>query len=352
MRRTVGFLATLGLIIGGCGSGIDSGADGAGAGGSGTGGARGTGGSGRTQGPIDAGSDTLFGAGGVAGLGGGAGGSRDASISEGAREDARDDAQADARADARTVEVATGVDAGRDVGADSAGDALAGYSPCPTNGSPCVVMPLGDSITDGFPYENGSYRVELFHQAVQSSLAITFVGRNVNGPQTVDSQPFPRGHEGYSGFTIDTDATHSGISPLVDAAMATFHPHIVLLQIGTNDINGNVDIANAPTRLGALIDRITADAPNALLIVAQITPTTNDGTNTRISAYNAAIPAQVQRRAAAGKHVRVLDMYGAFTANANYKTALMFDNLHPNTTGYLTMGDAWYAAIRAVLPQR
>jgi lysophospholipase L1-like esterase len=171
----------------------------------------------------------------------------------------------------------------------------------------------------------------------------------MNGPATVDNMTFPRGHEGYSGFTIDSDATHNGISPLVDAAISMFRPHIILLHIGTNDINGNVDRANAPTRLGALIDRIINDSPTALLVVAEIIPTTTDATNTAVRAYNAAIPGLVQQRAAAGKHIVLLDMYTTFTSNTNYKTALMNDNLHPNATGYAAMGDAWYATIRPVL---
>jgi lysophospholipase L1-like esterase len=210
-------------------------------------------------------------------------------------------------------------------------------------------MPLGDSITDGYPFENGGYRVELFHDAVQGSTPITFVGRNTNGPTTVDGMPFPRNHEGYSGFTIDTDATHNGIQPKVDAAISMFKPHIILLHIGTNDINGNVAVAQAPTRLGALLDQMITDSPTAVIVVAQIIPTTTDATNTLISAYNAAIPALVQQRAAAGKHVMLLDMYSVFTANASYKTAWMNDNLHPNATGYATMGDAWYAAIKPML---
>lgn len=210
-------------------------------------------------------------------------------------------------------------------------------------------MPLGDSITDGFPFENGGYRVELFHDGVANSTPITFVGRNMNGPATVDGMPFPRGHEGYSGFTIDNAPGHSGISPLVDAAMSMFRPHIVLLHIGTNDINGNVDLPNAPARLGALIDRIVADSPATLLVVAQIIPTTVDATNVNIRAYNAAIPALVQQRAAAGKHVMLLDMYTVFASRSDFKTALMNDTLHPNVIGYATMGDAWYASLRTVL---
>ncbi len=328
----------------GNGSG-DAGAGGTGSGGAGSGGVAGVGGAAGMNG------SAVGGRGGSPGIGGGAGGSHDAGATDGPSPDgARPDtggATADRAADAGNARDAGAV---ADARADAGRDGATAYSPCPTNGSPCVVMPLGDSITDGFPYENGAYRVELFHQAVQGSTPITFVGRNTNGPQTVDGMPFPRGHEGYSGFTIDSDATHSGISPLVDAAISTFHPHIVLLHIGTNDIDGNVNVANAPTRLGALIDRIINDAPNTLLVVAQIIPTTNDPLNPRISAYNAAIPGLVQQRAAAGKHVALLDMYSVFTAHADYQTALMFDELHPNTTGYATMGDAWYAAVKAVLP--
>ncbi len=53
----------------------------------------------------------------------------------------------------------------------------------------------------------------------------------------------------------------------------------------------------------------------------------------------------VQTRAAAGKHIVMVDMYAAFTGNASYKTALMFDSLHPNDAGHAVMGDTWYATI-------
>jgi lysophospholipase L1-like esterase len=292
---------------------------------------------------------------GSGGRGNGAGGSIDGGAGDGPRGGASGDRPDGMGADLSTEAGSRpdgGTDARVDGGADARADGALAYSPCPAGGAACIIMPLGDSITDGFPFENGSYRVELFHQAVQGATPITFVGRNLNGPASVDTLTFPRGHEGYSGFTIDSGPGHSGISPLVDGAISMFHPHIVLLHIGTNDINGNIDLANAPMRLGTLIDRINTDAPAALVVVAQIIPTTNDGTNARIRAYNDAIPALVQQRAAAGKHVMVLDMYGTFTSHADYKTALMTDSLHPSVAGYATMGDAWYAAISALLPRR
>jgi hypothetical protein len=226
-----------------------------------------------------------------------------------------------------------------------------GFTPCPSDGGACIVLPFGDSITDGIPFEAGGYRVEIFHQAVSGAQRITFVGTLANGPANVDGRPFPRSHEGHSGFTIDNAPAvgRQGISPLADGVIAMFHPNIVLLMIGTNDIDQNFDVANAPTRLGALIDRITNDAPDALLVVARLTPTGTDSENVKVQAYNAAIPGLVAPRVAAGKHIAVVDMYAAFTANANFKTALLSDNLHPNDAGYALMGDTWYAAIRGVL---
>ena len=241
-------------------------------------------------------------------------------------------------------------DAGRDVSNNSDGGAP--FAPCPTNGSACVILPLGDSITDGFPFENGGYRVELFSRTLLGSKHVTFVGSRSNGPATVGGVPFPRNHEGHSGFTIidEPSIDRMGISPTItDTAISTYHPNIILLMIGTNDVDLSVDLANAPARLATLIDEIITDAPNSLLVVAQLTPTTTDSENTRFQAYNAAIPAMVQQRAAAGKHVILVDMYSAFTANANYKTALMNDNIHPNATGYGVMGDTWYNAIASFL---
>jgi lysophospholipase L1-like esterase len=330
---------------GGDGSGGAQSAGVGGAGQMGTGGRVGAGGSGSggtvtagTGGAADAGA-----AGGRAGTGGrvGAGGSGSGGTVAAGTGGATDAGAADRARDASAVDA-------RDGGADA--DVNAGFAPCPTNGSACIVMPLGDSITEGYPAFNGGYRVELFHQAIQGGKKITFVGRRPNGPATVDGQPFPPGNEGYSGYTIDTDsAGHTGISPLVQGAITMFHPHIILLMIGTNDVNGNVDLANAPTRLGNLIDRITTAAPAALLVVAQIVPTTSDGINTRVQAYNAAIPALVQQRAAAGKHVVRVDMYTTFTSHADYKTALMTDMLHPTTAGYALMGQTWYATISPFL---
>ncbi len=249
-----------------------------------------------------------------------------------------------------------GADSGGTVGqagksGGEAGAAAGGntFSPCPV-GSPCAVLPLGDSITEGFGSSGGGYRVELFREALQNGKSLTFVGNLQNGPSSVDNHPFPKSHEGHGGFTIDSGTGYSGISgAITDQALANYHPNIVLLMIGTNDINGNIDVAAAPTRLGKLIDDITTRAPNALLIVATIIPVDNEGTNSKVKTYDAAIPGIVGKRAAAGKHVALVDNYAAFSKDPNYRATLMFNYLHPNDAGYEVLGRSFYGAISAAL---
>jgi lysophospholipase L1-like esterase len=231
------------------------------------------------------------------------------------------------------------------------------FAPCPSDGSACRIMPLGDSITFGIGSSGGGYRVELFRQALAAQRNITFVGvvapggqNGPNGPNMVNGQPFPRNHEGFSGFTISGGGAGS-LAAQVDNAIAQTNPNIILLHIGTNDVNGNINLGQAPQRLGALLDQIINDAPNALLVVAQIIPTENQQTNARVQAYNAAIPALVQARADAGKHIELLDLFTPFSSNPNF-TSLMNDNLHPNDSGYVVMGQNWFQAIEDVLPQR
>jgi lysophospholipase L1-like esterase len=155
----------------------------------------------------------------------------------------------------------------------------------------------------------------------------------------VAGAPFPKNNEGHSGWTI------AQVAGLVPSPAFNTVPHIVLLMIGTNDVYAASGQAAMPTRLGSLMDMISAAAPNALLVVAKITPLANAGSSATIKSYNDAIPGLVQSRAAAGKHVMLADMNTGFTSSM-----LSSDGVHPNQSGYDFMGDTWYSAIKDLLP--
>jgi lysophospholipase L1-like esterase len=240
----------------------------------------------------------------------------------------------------------TGGTAGNGGVAGSAGaGGAATFQPCPASGA-CKIMPFGDSITQGFNVAGG-YRAPLFHLALAANRNITFVGSaNDYSVPTVDGMAFPKNHEGHGGYTIEGT---NGIAQFVSTSIPSFKPNIITLMIGTNDINGNNNVADAPNRLGKLLDAIFMRDANILVILAQMVPTGSDGTNNAVKTYNAAMPNLVSTRVSKGQHIVLVDMYTAFTNNANYKQALLGDNLHPNQTGYNLMADVWFQALSPYL---
>jgi lysophospholipase L1-like esterase len=242
-----------------------------------------------------------------------------------------------------------GGSAGTAGGGGAAGSAGAGgapaFQPCPTTGA-CKIMPFGDSITQGFNVAGG-YRAPLFHLALAANRQVTFVGSASDySVPTVDGVAFPKNHEGHGGWTIEGNM---GIAQLVATSIPNYKPNIVTLMIGTNDLNGNINVADAPNRLGKLLDSIFMRDPNILVVLAQIVPSRTDGTNNTIKTYNAAMPNLVSTRVGMGQHIVLVDMYGAFTKDANYKQSLLADNLHPNQAGYNLMADVWFQALSPYL---
>lgn len=211
------------------------------------------------------------------------------------------------------------------------------YLPCPPNGGPCKILPIGDSITRGAKSSNDAgYRSQLFKLIVAAKQKVTFTGSLTNGPAEESGQPFPRLHEGHSGWTINQ------LAPLIPSPALDGKPNIILLHIGTNDI-GSRDPTSMASRLEALLDKLAQNAPDALIAVAQITPARSD--NDIRDAYNARIPGIVQAHAAKGRHVTSVDM------NKLPMAGLNSDGVHPNDQGYAYMAGIWYAAIKDLLPQ-
>lgn len=238
-------------------------------------------------------------------------------------------------------------DSGTDRDADTA-EADGGppsYQPCPSDGSPCLLLPFGDSITYGTgSSDKAGYRSALFERIVRGRQKAKFIGSQSDGPAQVAGTAFPRNHEGHPGWTIDPGYVSfgSGISTLIPMPAFNTLPHIVLLMIGTNDVSANKGTDSIADRLETLLDKIVRTAPNALIVVAQITPI---GWNPpAASSYNAKLPKIIEARVAKGQHLKLVDM------SKMPKSDLGGDNLHPNDKGYAYMADIWYTAIKDHLP--
>ena len=197
----------------------------------------------------------------------------------------------------------------------------------PTTNEGIRIMPLGDSITDGYDIPGG-YRIELENLIPNSN----FVGSLQNGPgELVDKD-----HEGHIGWRIDQ------LQSDIVSWLQSSNPEMILLMIGTNDMIGNYDVANAPQRLSNLIDTISQTSPNADILVASITPLANGEMQQRANVYNDSIVGIVQQKRDAGKKVHYVDMHTVITVSD------LPDGIHPSANGYTKMAQKWKSAIDTI----
>ena len=209
----------------------------------------------------------------------------------------------------------------------------------PTQGRVMKVMPLGDSITEGYNY-GGAYRLYLWQNLEAEGLecGVDLVGSlDHHSAEGLDDPD----HEGHSGWTTGQ------ILANIDAYMAAATPDIVMMHLGTNDIAQDV-VDDAPANLRALIDAITFALPaDGKLYVAKIIPMGGVGNSSSI-AYNDIIETAVLEKQAEGLSVYLVDAYSIWINDYYYKneSGNIADWTHPGPNGYSALGDFWFDVIK------
>lgn len=193
------------------------------------------------------------------------------------------------------------------------------------------IMPLGDSLTEGYPQMQGGYRIPLWAGLTASGITAEFVGTMTDSLEW--AQPH---HEGHSGWKIDD------LSQNIGGWIATSQPDIILMLIGTNDIlNGQHD--GMSERYGTLINQIFAAKPDVRLIVSRIPPIGESVMNAQVETFNAALPDVVSHRAQTGQRISLVDLYAPFTS------ADLLDGVHLIDSAYPRMAEVWLTELRDLL---
>lgn len=221
------------------------------------------------------------------------------------------------------------------------------------------IMPLGDSITDGYSTVGG-YREPLANKLEQNGLSgrIDFVGPNWGG-NCYDPQ-----HAGYSGYSIDNipqedsiSGARTGLFSFIDWLMEAYPADVVMLQIGTNDILSYYDLENIGTRLEMLVEAVLTYIPdNGMLYLATIPCMdanntlyinpyyfTPDSMDECIDKYNAEIKRIAADKQSQGKNIRLADINSVLTKDD------LYDGVHPTADGYKKMSEYWYDTLNQYL---
>lgn len=195
------------------------------------------------------------------------------------------------------------------------------------------IMPLGNSITWGYLSSDGNgWREHLLTALTNNNTPAHYIGSQKSGNMTNNE------NEGHPGAYIDQIAAfaNNSLSQL---------PNLILLMAGTNDMNDNISVSTAPERLGALIDECDkatrTESGRAVILVAELTPIPKPASETRVQAFNAAIPGLLQSRLDCGMKLMAVNMSQYVTVED------IQDGLHPSDYGYSQMARAWYMGIGA-----
>ena len=232
--------------------------------------------------------------------------------------------------------------------------------------APPTVMPLGDSITYGrgnavdIP---GGYRSPLSTGVFATGDYVDLIGSATGNPTAALTSAGETQHNGYRSATLaELDGNLAGSVPIAGgvtnneggywitgtgAARAPVFPTAVLLLGGINDVAGtsNVSVATALARLDAIIGEIFTLRPDTSVFVSNLTPITGTPQatyGTKVTDYNAGVPAIVSSYATAGRKAYFVDMHAALN---NPAADISGDGIHPTQAGYDKMAVTWQGAL-------
>jgi lysophospholipase L1-like esterase len=200
-----------------------------------------------------------------------------------------------------------------------------------TTASVSRIMPLGDSITSGFNSPpHWGYRGPLWSLLTNGGATIDYVGEFQDGP---NSFPDPD-HQSTLGQTAD------GVVSLVPSLMAQYKPDIVLLMIGSNDIEGGDEPSVLGSEISQILDMIAEQLPGTITYVSTLTPLSPgmDGSEA-IPLANQEIRSAVAQAQAEGQRVRVVE--------PNLSLDDLVDGVHPNGDGNGKIAQAFFNAMIA-----
>lgn len=157
--------------------------------------------------------------------------------------------------------------------------------------------------------------------------------------QRYPAQPIVVVNDGLSGETAIQGAAR------LPGELARYHPQVVLLLEGVNDLHVSSGEAGIPPAISALQTSIQqAEGSGAVVVVGTLLPAVpgalSPGTTGLIVPFNAQLVPMAQ-----GTGALVIDSYSAFLADmADW---IGPDGLHPSPAGYQELAQLFFAAIQA-----
>lgn len=134
----------------------------------------------------------------------------------------------------------------------------------------------------------------------------------------------------------------------------SIQPNVVIINAGTNDGNGNIDLSNVGARMNNVLNALwNADGMSSTCImVSTLIPTTNANGAANRGNINNQYRALVKQRAGEGKCVYIADMDPNGQVWLDLNTEYLAGEepkVHPNDAGHKKMAAVFYQAINKAI---
>jgi GDSL-like Lipase/Acylhydrolase family/FG-GAP-like repeat len=193
------------------------------------------------------------------------------------------------------------------------------------------ILPLGDSITKGSLSTDGNgYRnyleTKLRNFDSDSLTEVDMIGTLRDGSMTDND------HEGHTGEFVEDIVTYWQ-KPFIA------EPNVVLVHVGTNNMDLNQNVAEAPGLYSTMLDEMHKKLPHVMIIVCKVIHSKSADLNARAAIFNTKLEDIVQKRRVAGWPIAIIEM-DLVDSDIN-------DSKHPTDLGYAKLANGWYQAIVA-----
>jgi lysophospholipase L1-like esterase len=215
-----------------------------------------------------------------------------------------------------------------------------------------TIMPLGDSITE-LDWQGG-YRGYLYKLLSDDGADFDFVGtKTTNHDDDNLGFVFPEAwwdHEGYNSATITGLSGSTWIwDDNIDAKLAANPPDVVLVLLGTNDLNSSCcEVSDIANQMNDFLDRIWSFDSTIVVILGSPPPADSarySRLNDRVTEYVSLLPSLVAGKQALGRAIGFADHHAVMNSTSD----LVGDGIHPSPQGYVKMAQVWHDAITAAL---
>ncbi|MGF1451413.1 MAG: SGNH/GDSL hydrolase family protein [Opitutales bacterium] len=215
-----------------------------------------------------------------------------------------------------------------------------------TKDEPLIVLPVGDSITQGGKRDREEYTYRYPLQQLLHGLGIRyeFVGTRQAGlhadaewPEVAPGVPFDPDHAGYYG--AKTRAVVNRVMKNWDEIEKT--PHVALIHLGTNDQGSENHVEAVQKPLREFIRFLRTKNPEICILLGHLNFRESEGA----LAIRPLVEELAEEMDTPESRVVTVHHYEGFVSNPKAEDTDTFDWAHPNPSGQRKMAERWLGTV-------